>query len=184
MSENIKATQSANAPVMSLADAMKTMGQVMRREIEVPADFPKSRSYFNDEAAKAWHGRKSKELVSAKVAVRVGRSSETGKEATNGLELIVSAIANPKQLAAFAKLFVDNGELLSVLASEGAESSASLARRLSKDPGNVRRTLKKFENYGVVHFVTDGLRVKRPVLATEEIDFKLNFKSGQIRLTA
>lgn len=185
MSKKNEFAPSENAPVMSLSEAMKTMAQVMRGEIEVPEDFPTSRSYFNDEAAKTWHGESPKVANTPKArGTHVTPLRATGRERAPGSDPIGSAIANARQLAAFAKLFVDNGELLSVLASEGADSSASLARRLSKDPANVLRTLKKFEVYGVVQFVNEGLRVKRPVLATEEMDFKLNFKSGLIRLTA
>lgn len=170
---------SGKSPVMSLADAMKTMGQVLRGEIEIPKDFPKSKTYFNDEEAKKWHTERSRAaepVVSPLPPVASSREPKVGMHH--------AIVASSRQFAAFAKLFEDNGVLLHVLASEGADSTASLARRLNKDPGNVRRTLNKLEVYGIIRFVPEGGGIKRPVLATEEIDFKVNFKSGEIRLTA
>ena len=175
MNETNQLKSIEKSPVMSLSAAMKIMGQVLHGEVEVPKDFPKSQNYFNDEEAKNWHKARTGTDQSVEI-VEVARAPKLSEHR--------SAIASSSQFAAFAKLFVDNGVLLRVLASEGADSAASLARRLKKDPGNVRRTLNKLEAYGVVRFVSEGSRVKRPVLATEEVDFKVNFKSGQIRLTA
>lgn len=179
MKQSNQSQSIGKSPVMGLAEAMKTMGQVLRGEVAVPKDFPQSKTYFNDEAAKTWHEARSRAGQSVEVAhAEVARAPKRKAGVPN------STIASSSQFAAFAKLFVDNGVLLRVLAIEGADSAASLARRLKKDPGNVRRTLNKLEVYGVVRFVSEGSRVKRPVLATEEVDFKVNFKSGQIRLTA
>ena len=179
MKQNNQSPSIDKSPVLSLAEAMKTMGQVLRGEIEVPTDFPQSKTYFNDEAAKKWHKDRSGAGRSVG-AVRVPRDPAPKIKA----EKLQSIVASSGQFAAFAKLYEDNGTLLHVLASEGTDSTASLARRLNKDPGNVRRTLNKLEVYGIIRFVTEAGRVKRPVLATEEIDFKVNFKSGQIRLSA
>ena len=93
-----------------------------------------------------------------------------------------AAVANTRRFVGFAKLFVDNAELLGALAQGGAGSIAGLAKQLGKDPGNLGRTLHKLEAYGIVRLETGPDGAKRPVLAGDRLELTLDLTSGRILL--
>ena len=160
-----------HSPVLSLADAMKKMKAVLDGKAPVPAksEMPVSKTYYNDQDALNWHRG-----VIARKAV-----SETPSMSDRASSLVIAS----EEFAAFAKLYVDNGELLRILANEGADSIASLAAKLGKDAGNVARTLKKFEHFGLVHLEPVGPKTKKPTLSTNVMDMQLDFRSGRMQVS-
>ncbi len=70
-------------------------------------------------------------LAAAMLAV-----SEAGRQASDGAGAS-DVIACTAQFVSFAKLLVDNVQLLCMLATEDADSIAGLAKKLARDPGNL-----------------------------------------------
>ena len=157
-----------NSPVLSLADAMRKMKAVLDGKAPIPAksEMPLSKTYYNDQDALNWH----RGAIARKAVFEVPSMSD---------RVSLPVIAS-EEFSAFAKLYVDNGELLRILANEGADSIASLAAKLGKDAGNVARTLKKFEHFGLVHLEPVGPKTKKPTLSASVMDMQLDFRTGRM----
>ncbi len=158
----MKSTEKATPEIRSMAEAMAQMKAVLTGEQEIP-EKPASKVYYNNIAAKQWHEKEQSKSASS-------ASVQTTPEVWD--------------LSAFAKLFADNGDLLRVLAENDVESVANLAARLGRASSNVSRTLKKLESFGIVHMEPLGAKTKRPVLIAKELDFKIDLRSGRMKISA
>lgn len=69
-----------------------------------------------------------------------------------------------------------NRELLKMIVEEKPQSYQELAAMSGRQPGNLGRTLKTLEMYGIID-IKQTARVKRPVARAFEFDFQLRMPS-------
>jgi predicted transcriptional regulator len=149
---------------MSLAEVMRTMKNV----------------YEGKEPSPEW-ARSGKRAFASRKALDEWASREPNPSGTPSAS---DKNVSMREVAAFVKLISGNEDLLKEMAKTNHASIAELADELGRAPSNVARTLKKLELYGIVKLKPGPSRSKQPVLERDEVDLRVNFRSGRMSLVA
>jgi predicted transcriptional regulator len=87
------------------------------------------------------------------------------------------------KLAAFAKLLVDNQDLLDAIRTHNPNSVAELAKTVKRSDSNVSRSLSKLEKFGIVLLKLAQGRAKRPMLVADRVIFEVNVVAGRVAIS-
>lgn len=117
-------------------------------------------------------GRGPKRLFASEKAAAEYRA---GAQARSGRELGIDS------LAVLARLMTpENRRLVSYLSSHEVVSIAALARRMNRAESNLSRTIKKFEQLGLISMTPGEGRTRIPKLNVGKLRFELDVPSGRV----
>lgn len=122
-----------------------------------------------------------KRSAPARPGARVFETAEARRR--YGREAAPAASANASTIDALLRLLTEQNQALVREIASGVDSVAELAQRTGREESNVTRTLRKFENLGLVALEAGEGRRRVPRLTMESLSFTLDLATGRVQMS-
>lgn len=124
---------------------------------------------------------KGKRAAPAGAASRVYETAQARRRYESGANK--PAAANAATVDVLLRLLTEQNQQLVQEIAAGVDSVAELAERTGREESNVTRTLRKFENLGLVTLEPGEGRRRVPRLTMESLSFTLELATGRVKVT-